>query len=245
MTYPLDQVLANIQNSILAVLLSGAVINLGYFLFYGEAIRLGFRDKTHAVPVFANMYFFGHDLIFVFLFQRWFYEIDCWLFRAFWFGIVVFTLLEVVVHYQTLRYSHRELFPRLTYRQYLFAYAGMQLAIGVLFWFIYTQIDDYLYLISFTSTIIVSVAFMLPLLHARGNQKGQSRLLAASLIVSTIGFFFLFLPVMSCYFASWPYRIMGVATLVVAVIYMGCLSRYPAYESGGAGQNPGNEPLID
>lgn len=229
MTYPVDEVLANIQNSIGAVLLSGAVIFVGYYLYYGEAIRLGFRDKTHAVPIFANMYFFAHDLVFASLFQRWFYEIDHWLYRAFWFGLVVFTVLEGVVHYQTLRYSQRDLFPTLTRRQYVFVYAGMQLAIGILFWFIYTQLDDYLFLISFTSTVIVSVAFMLPLLHARASQKGQSRLLAASLIISPIGFFFLFLPVMSRYFASLPYLVMGITTVAVAVIYMWYLPRHPAY----------------
>jgi hypothetical protein len=229
MTYSVDEVLANIQNSTWAVLLTGAVIFVGYYLYYGEAIRLGFRDKTHAVPVFANMYFFAHDIIFVSLFQRWFYEIDHWLYRAFWFGLIAFTVLECVVHYQTIQYSQQDLFPTLSRRQYLIAYAGMQLAIGILFWFIYTKIDDYLYLISFTSTVIVSVAFMLPLLHARASQKGQSRLLAASLIISPIGFFFLFLPVMSRYFVSLPQIVMGITTVVVSIIYMGRLPRYPTY----------------
>lgn len=229
MTYPVDEVLSNIQNSLGAVLLAGAVIFVGYYLYYGEAIRLGFRDKTHAVPVFANMYFFAHDMIFASLFQRWFGEIDHWLYRAFWFGLVAFTVLECVVHYQTLRFSQADLFPTLSRRQYFVAYAGMQAAIGVLFWFIYTQIADYLFLISFTSTVIVSVALMLPLLHARGNQKGQSRLLAASLIISPIGFFFLFLPAMSSYFTSLPYILMGITTVAVAVIYFWRLPHYPAY----------------
>lgn len=229
MTYPMNEVLANLQNSIGSVLLGGAVIFVGYYLFYGEAIRLGFRDKTHAVPVFANMYFFAHDMLFISLFQRWFYEIDHWLYRAFWFGLIAFTALEVVVHYQTIRYSLQDLFPGLDRRQSLLAYSGMQLAIGILFWFIYTQIADDLFLISFASTVIVSVAFMLPLLLARSSQKGQSRLLAASLIISPVGFFFLFLPSMSRYFASPPYYIVGAVTVAIAVIYMWCLPRYPVY----------------
>lgn len=230
MTYPVDEVLANLQNSIGSVLLAGAIIFVGYYLYYGEAIRLGFRDHIHAVPVFANMYFFAHDIIYISLFHRWFYEIDHWLYRAFWFGLVVFTVMEVIVHYQTLQYSQKDLFPMLTRRQYLVVYVGMQLAIGVLFWFIYTQLADYLYLISFASTVIVSVAFMLPLLHARASHKGQSRLLAASLIISPIGFFFLFLPTMSRYFTSLPYFVMGATTVTVAVIYMWRLNHYPAYK---------------
>ena len=234
MTYDVDQVLATVQHQIGAVLLSGAVIFVGYYLYYGEAIRLGFRDRTHAVPVFANMYFFAHDLLFLLLFRRWFYEIDHWLYRAFWVGLLVFTGLECVVHYQTLRYSRQELFPTLSQRQYVLAYAGMQAAIGSLFWFIYTQLADYLFLISFSSTVIVSVAFMLPFLHARGTQKGQSRVLAISLIISPIGFFFLFLPVLSPYFASLPYRVMGIVTVAIAVVYLWRLGRYPAYPPNAA-----------
>ena len=230
MTYRPVDVLINIQNSLGSILLGGVVIFVGYYLCYGEAIRLGFRDKTHAIPVFANMYFFAHDTIFIALFQRWFYEVNTWLYRLFWVGLVVFTVLEVIVHYQTLKYSRQDLFPHLSQQQYIFAYIGMQFAIGILFWFIYTQIDDFLYLISFASTVIISVAFMLPLLHARSSQKGQSRLLAASLIISPIGFFFLFLPAMSSYFASLPYYAVGFVTVVVAVIYMWVLPRYPAYK---------------
>lgn len=229
MTYAANEVVSNIQNSLVAVLLAGAVIFIGYYLFYGEAIRLGFRDKTHSVPLFANMYFFAHDIIFISLFSRWFNEVGHWLYGAFWFGLVAFTVLEVIVHYQTIRYSQQDLFPKLTRRQFLITYAGMQLAIGILFWFIYTQIDDFLFLITFASTVIVSVALMLPLLHSRGSQKGQSRILAASLIISSFGFFFMFLPTMSSYFASLPYIVMGITTVVVALIYMWSLSRYPKY----------------
>lgn len=231
MTYSVDEVLSNIQHSLGSILLGGVVIFVGYYLCYGEAIRLGFRDRTHAIPVFANMYFFAHDMIFIALFRRWFYEIDSWLYRLFWIGLVVFTILEMIVHYQTLQYSQRDLFPHLNRQQFMAAYAGMQLAIGVLFWFIYTQISDYLYLISFASTVIISVALMLPLLQSRASQKGQSRLLAASLIVSPIGFFFLFLPAMSHYFASPPYYAVGFVTVVTAVIYMWVLPRYPVYKA--------------
>jgi len=229
MTYPINEVFANIQNSIGNILLGGGVIFIGYYLCYGEAIRLGFRDKTHAIPVFANMYFFAHDVIFVSLFHRWFYEMDNWLYRAFWFGLIAFTVLEVAVHYQTLQFSQQDLFPGLTRPQYLLAYGSMQLAIGILFRFIYTNIADYLYLISFASTVIISVAFMLPLLYARSNQRGQSRLLATSLIISPIGFFFLFLPSMSHYFASLPYYMMGIVTVAASLIYWWRLPHYPAY----------------
>lgn len=229
MTYAVSDVVNNLQNSLGLILLGGAIIFVGYYLYYGEAIRLGFRHQTHAVPLFANMYFFAHDVIFISLFRRWFYEVDHWLYRAFWFGLVAFTVLELIVHYQTVRFSQQALFPALNQRQYWLAYGATQLAIGVLFWFIYSQIDDFLFLISFASTVIVSVALMLPLLHGRGSARGQSRLLATSLIISPVGFFFVFLPAMSSYFLSLPYLLVGVTTVVVAIVYWQRLSRYPPY----------------
>ncbi len=231
MTYKVDQVLTTIQNSTFLVLLACSVIFFSYYVYCIEAIRLGFRDKTHAIPLFGNMYYFAHDLVFLSLFRRWFFEIDHWFFRAFWFGILVFSGLECIVHYQTLRYSHREIMPRLSFRQYVFVYVSMQIAIGISFWFIYFRIADQLYLISIASSIVVSVVCMPSFLLSRKSRKGQSLLLASSLITGTAGHFFLVLPLMSPYFISLPYMAVGIITTITGVVYLILLSRSPAYHN--------------
>lgn len=226
MSYSAAEVIYNMNHALGPILFAGAFIFVGYYIVYLEGIRLGFRDKTHAIPVPANMYFFAHDVIFLALFSRWFFEVDHWLYKAFWIGVVVFTIFESIVHYQTLKYSQSELFPQLGRRQYWLVYAALQLFIGVLFLLFYSMIDDYFFLISFSSTIVVSVIFMLPMLYRRNSGRGQSRFLALGLIISGLGFFFLFLPAMSSSFWSAPYWLAGVFTIGLASIYLWRLTTF-------------------
>ena len=226
MTYSVTDVLHNLNHEIGFILFAGAFIFVGYYIVYLEAIRLGFRDKTHAMPVLANMYFFAHDLTFIFLFQRWFYEFDHWVYKAFWVGIIVFTVFEGIVHYQTLKYSQNELFPKLSKHQYWAVYLGLQMIVGLIFLIFYTNINDYLFLVSFSSTIVISVVFMFPMLYRRKSLQGQSKLFAVGLIISGTGFFFLFLPAMSREFWSLPFLLTGAVTIGLAMIYYRCLTLY-------------------
>jgi hypothetical protein len=197
-TYTIPEVLNNIDSHLAAALLAGIMIFVGAFIQYFEGIRLGFRHKTHAIPVFANMYFFAHDLLFVGLFTHWFVEVNHWLFKLFWVGIVIFTVLECVVHYQTIKFSRSDLFPGLNQQQYIIVYVALQVVVVALFWFIYSHLDDPLFLISFATTEIISNVFNIPMLLKRRSRQGQSFLLAWGLLLgSNISFFFLFLPLLS------------------------------------------------
>ncbi len=231
-TYTIPEVLNNIDSRLAAVLLAGGMIFVGAFIQYLEGIRLGFRDRTHAIPAFANMYFFAHDLVFVGLFTHWFVEVDHWLFKLFWFGILIFTLLECIVHYQTIKFSRQELFPDLNRRQYIIVYVALQVAILGLFIFIYSHLDDPLFLISIATTEIISNVFNISLLRRRRNRKGQSFLLAWGLLLgSNIGFFFLFLPLLSNAFVTPIYYATGILVTAMNLIYMFLLTKYPAYKA--------------
>lgn len=229
--YEVNDVLNNIDTRLGIVLLFGAIIFVGAYIQYFEGIRLGFRDKTHAIPLFANMYFFAHDLLFIAMFNHWFSEINHWLFKLFWVGLIIFSLLECVVHYQTLKYSREDLLPMLTQNQYIVAYIAIQAAITILFWFIYSHLNDPLFLISFASTEIISNALNIPMLLSRKSRKGQSMLLAFGLLIgSNIAYFFLFAPTMSDAFATPVYYVTGLVLVLLNLTYMWALSRYPAYK---------------
>lgn len=88
--YSVDEVLSNLARLLGLLLAAGGVAFVGYYLYYIEAIRLGFRDRTHGVPVFANMYNTAHDVLFVSYFRRWFFEVDHWLFKVFWVALLIF-----------------------------------------------------------------------------------------------------------------------------------------------------------
>lgn len=228
--YTIEEVLAQADNQTGAVLAAGFVIFAGTYLLYIEAVRLGFKHRTHAIPLLANMYFLAHDLFFIALFQRWFGEIGHWFYKAFWFGILVFLPLELLVHYQTLKYSRQELFPSLSQRQYVAVYALMQVGVGAVFWWSFRLLDamDPLFLVHFAITDVLVTLGLFPLLQSRRSRKGQSQLLATGVLVgSNIGFFFLFLPTLSGAFTAPAWRVLGGGLCLLTLTYMWALSRSP------------------
>lgn len=229
--YTIEEVLKNIDVQLVAVLAAGFAVMGGAYTQYIEGIRIGFKHRTHAIPVFANMYFFAHDIVFVALYRYWFSEINHWLFKLFWVAILPFLVLECVVHYQTLKYSRQELFPGLTQGQYVLAYVAMQLGVGVLFWFIYSLLDDPLFLVNFALTEIVSNVWNLPRLLSLRSRKGQSLVQATGLLVgSNIAFFFFMLPMLLPTFNRVPVLAVGTCLTGMNLLYMWMMSKHPPYE---------------
>ena len=230
MSYSVEEVVQNLNQNTTLVIIAGVVIFVRAYIQYIEAVRLGFKHKTHAIPFFSNMFFFAHDIFFIALFYRWFYELNHWMYKLFWVALIIFTVLEVMVHYQTIKYSRKEILPQLSQSQFILAYLGMQVFIAVIFWFIYSQIDDYLFLISFAITEILSNVFNIPMLLKRGSRKGQSFLLAIGLLIgSNIGYFFFFGPLVSSHFNSPLYFTMGACLTILNLIYIAMLKKTPAF----------------
>ena len=226
--YSTQQVLAAFDDSTAQVLAAGSLVFLGAYIQYIEGIRLGFRHRTHAIPVLANMYFFAHDLVFILLFGRWFHELDHWSYKLFWVALLIFTGLEVVVHWQTLRYSHKELMPGASRRGYVIGYVGLQLLVLAIFVLLFTLIDDELFLYHFGITEVLSNVFNIPLLLSRKSRKGQSVLLAVGLLIgSNVGFFFFFLPALSPAFSAPWVAITGAAVTTLNLCYIAMLVRTP------------------
>lgn len=228
-TYEEAEVLANIDSSLGVVLAAGAAAFICNYIYYGMAVRVGFRQRTHAIPVAANMYFFAHDIGYLLHFKRWFYEVNHWLFKAFWFGLIIFTILELIVHYQTLKYSRQELFPTLSQSQYVIVYAGMQIAIGAFFWVVCTHLADPFFLVNFSIAVFLSMVLNFPMMYGRRSQKGQSSVVAVSLLIGAIAFYFVLLPVLSPHFLTASIVVLGVLAVVMGAVYAYLLPRYPPY----------------
>lgn len=228
--YCVNEIINTFDTSIGLILLTGAFFLTASYIYYIEAIRLGFRDKTHAVPIFANMYIFAHDITFLLLANRWFNEVHHWLYKVFWFAVIIFVIMESVVHYQTIKYSGKDLFPQLGQQQYLLIYLLMQIGVAILFYFIYTQLNDFLFLIHFTLTIIILNALNIPMLISRGSGKGQSMVTAFSILIGpNIVLFLFFLPLLASYFRSLPFILMGIGVTILNLIYIWLLTKYPKY----------------
>jgi hypothetical protein len=242
----MEEVLSQVDNNTGPVLAAGFVVFAGTYLLYIEAIRLGFKHRTHAIPVLANMYFLAHDVVFAALFQRWFVEIGHWFYKAFWAGILLFLPMEIILHYQTLKYSRQELFPSFSQRQYVAVYVAMQVGVAAVFWWFFQLVNamDPLFLVHFAITDTLVTLGLLPMLQSRRSRKGQSMLLALGVLVgSNVGYFFLFLPTLSGAFTAPAWRVLGGGLCLLTLTYMWALSRYPREPAREEVEVPGADRL--
>lgn len=60
-----------------AIQVTGAMALLLGFVQYGEAIRPGFRDRTHAIPLVAVLFHLANDVSYSIHYFRWFLGSRC------------------------------------------------------------------------------------------------------------------------------------------------------------------------
>lgn len=224
--YTIPEVLTNLDTQLTAILIAGIVMFCGAFLYYGEAVRIGFKHKTHAIPLFANLYFFTHDMAYILLFRRWFFEVDHWFFKLMWVGLAAFNVLELIVLYQTIKFSRQELFPMLTQRQYVAVLGALQVSVAILFWWLYTNITDPLFLLHFAITVVVASITGLPLYLRRRNGQGQSTVLIVGIIIMALGFFFGYLPTMASHFNQPANYAVGALIILINLVHLWALNRF-------------------
>jgi hypothetical protein len=185
--YDAAEVLRYIDQHTGAVVAAAAVACVGGIIQYGEGVRRGFLDRSHAIPLATNLYIFAHDVTYISMYPRWFGPEGHWFNQLFWVFILPFALLELVVFSQIVRFSRHEMLPGFSAFQAAVALAAAQVGFFFLFWFLRALGPDPLYIISFTTTIIVSNLFYVPMTLTRGSRRGQSPLLGVGLILLTWG----------------------------------------------------------
>lgn len=228
--YDVQAVYSNMASHTAELQFFGALLMISGYLQVGEAIRLGFAHRSHAIPLFAVLYFFAHDVTYVLMYHHWFHDIDHPLFQTNYWFILAFIPLEIVLLYQIIRYSRAELFPGASLRQAILILIALQAATFVAFWWLRAQWHDPLFLVSFVSTQIVSHAFNIPLLLRRQSRKGQSMLFAWNILLGAgiVTFFFAF-PLYGTPFQSIEFYLLGGVITLLGLAYIYLLRRAPAY----------------
>ncbi|MDT7640962.1 MAG: hypothetical protein QOC83_5250, partial [Pseudonocardiales bacterium] len=82
--YSAQDLLASIDQHKWPVLIVCAFAMIGNYIFFIEAFRVARRDKIVTIPIFCTMFWFAHDLSFVYRFDDWFNKIDHWYVKLFW-----------------------------------------------------------------------------------------------------------------------------------------------------------------
>lgn len=235
MQYSVDHVFRTLDGLDPRAYLGLALASAGYYVQYVSNVRIGFRDKIHATPIACNMWNFADDFLYLCLFARWFGGGDYshWFTKVLWLGMAVWVCLELITHYQTIRYSLANLIPGLPRHAALALYAGGQLCVFALMLFFLNIVDDPILLLAIVSTQFTSVAFAIPMLVGRGHRRGISTASARAMLVAPAAFLALFLPAVAPQFNT-PLTYLGAAAcFVTALAYNLLLPHYPRPSADG------------
>lgn len=231
--YDADQVLRHIDQNTAAVLAAAAIACVGGTIQYVEGVRRGFADRSHAIPLGTNLYIFAHDVTYIAMYKRWFGAQGHWFNQLFWVFILPFALLELVVFSQLFRFSRREIFPGLSSAQALVALAACQAGAFFLFWFLRSLGPDPLYIVSFTTTIVVSNLFYIPMTVRRGSRRGQSVLLSVGLICLSAGWSLVMVQLSPAFRSPAWLGLLG-CNLLLAIVNLQVLVRHPTWRASSA-----------
>lgn len=231
--YTIAEVIHNVDaNPIAASALALFAMLVGYVQCI-ESIRLGFRHKTHAMPIAANTYFLAHDSFYAGNYFLGHGVTDHWFFNSGGYVIAPYIVLELIMAWQIITYSRQELGLGATWKRAFVSYLGIQLAMYVFFIWTRSIMDDPLYLTTTLSSLFVSQMFMIPLMVSRKSRKGQSVLLAATLCIGFGITHFFYYPLLAAYFRTPIVLLAGAASTAVAATYLWMVIKAPPYHPTG------------
>jgi hypothetical protein len=236
--YSVAEVLRNIDAQPATIAAWAAFAMLVGYVQCIESIRLGFRDKTHAMPIAAVTYFFAHDSLYALGYFTGHGVSDHWFFA--WGGWIIlpYTVLELILSWQIITYSRKELGLGDTWLKAFFSYLGILGAMYVFHLFTRVAMDDPLYLTTTLLSLFMSQAFMIPLVLRRKSRKGQSVILAATLCIGFGLAHAFYYPLLAEFFRSPIVLLAGATSTAVAAVYLWLVIKAPRYtpesEHGGS-----------
>jgi hypothetical protein len=98
-------VVANTAARLPWVLLFSGLAFLGGFVQMIAGLWMGFKHKTHGVPLLCAAWFFAHDTTYFLNYNHWFREQDFWVAQGAWFQMGFYMITELIVMFQIMKYS--------------------------------------------------------------------------------------------------------------------------------------------
>jgi hypothetical protein len=232
--YSVADVIANIDKNSYNVMILGAICSLCAYVQYFVAVWIGRRDKSHAIPLAANVFFFSHDTHFALKYNYWFHEINHWFFKGGWVTIIIWICLEIIVAWQIIVNSGKEIGLGSTLTRRVMSYLAIQTGMYIIFLWLLEVVNDPLNIILNPATIVVSSLFNISMLIQRKSRRGQSLWIAGALVVQQPVFFFLLNPMTHPLFTTPIWYITGAGSTVLASVYFWMLYKAPKYDRSAA-----------
>lgn len=149
---------------------------LGFsFIYFIIGIRMAIQQRVYVEPFLGASLFFWHDLSFSLNYQTWMttYNSHWWL-MLWTFGLMGTVALEAFLIYQFIKYGRAEIFPEMSQRQFTVLTLVAVAAVGVLWFFVKSALNDPLYFITFAITAFWSTPFHTGVMLRRRSSAGQS-----------------------------------------------------------------------
>ena len=226
--YDPSDLISHINANMSNMLIFGSIANLLAYVQMLYGVRVGYRDRSHAVPMAANMMFFAHDTYYVSQYDYWFNTVNHVFFKGNMIAMVIFACCEIAIAWQIITYSRKEVGLGNTWWQAFWSYVAIQTGVYIMFLWIKSMMGDPLYVECFAISIVFANLFNIPMLLRRGSRKGQSLWIAWALAIQTgpVGFFLVH-PNMGTYFMQPIWVAAGLANTVLAFTYLYMLYKAP------------------
>ncbi len=170
--YDTTTVIANTAKHQTWITVASMIGFVGGFLQCIGLIWMGFRHKSHGMPLICVTWFMAHDSTYLLNYDHWFHETNFPLLQNAWYTMAFYNVLELIMLYQILRYSREEVFPKMSFGQALLACIGVQALAYAVFWWLMSLIRDPFNYQLFATTALLSPLFNIPMMRARGSRKG-------------------------------------------------------------------------
>lgn len=225
--YDAAAVLAAVDRNAVPVLLIAGLALVGNAIFYFEALRLGFRERTYTMPLCGLYFFIPHDMTFVLLWEKWFVEYDHWFLKLFWIALVFTALAAWVFLFQFLRYGQRECMPQVSRVTFVvLVLGGLVLSTGV--WLaLKSVLNDELFLFAFGLTAFWCAPFGMALMLRRGTRKAQSTLMWLGYVAIPLFYWPATAIYLGPYFQSPTWLALGAAAVMWGVANIVLIQRLP------------------
>jgi hypothetical protein len=236
--YDAQTVIQHTHDRLGFILIAAGVSAVGGYMQYLGAMRRGARDKTFCIPLATNLWNFAHDTTFVASYRSWFHseDHDFWLLKLFWVGLIVFSIFEVVVICQILRWGREDLFGGGSLVRALLIYAVLQAMVFGIFWWFQEITADPLEYYGLTTTVIMASAFNIPMMKSRGSRRGMSEFILWGYLILSAGFW-PWMMLSDNSFCRPVYWLIAIGNLGVCIESIRVYRGLPEYRPPGLGQD--------
>ena len=184
--YDAHQLLALIDQHKWPVLGVCALAMIGNYIFFIEAFRVARRDRIVTIPIFCTMFWFAHDLSFVYRFDVWFNQIDHWYVKLFWAALVLTVTFETIYLVQVLQYGRAELLPKASAVQFGLLVLAGQIGACVCWEAVKFVLNDPLYAGSFGIANLSYVLMGVALGVRRRSMAGQTPMIWVGYLILVV-----------------------------------------------------------